>query len=73
MSHTPQAARSPDSGKLDNFLQALSDEPPVPGYTAYCRADSNCAGPDGSPEGRLGSAAAVDHHTCEEDPLNSTK
>lgn len=26
---------------LDNFLQTLADEPPVPGYTAYCRAASN--------------------------------
>ena len=27
--------------ELDKFLQKLPDEPPVPGYTAYCRAASN--------------------------------
>ncbi|MPC12122.1 hypothetical protein E2C01_004800 [Portunus trituberculatus] len=26
---------------LDHFLQTLPDEPPVLGYTAYCRAASN--------------------------------
>ena len=27
--------------ELDNFLRMLPDEPPVPGYTANCRAASN--------------------------------
>ena len=27
--------------ELDNFLQTLTDEPPVTGYTANCRATSN--------------------------------
>ncbi|MPC64150.1 hypothetical protein E2C01_058262 [Portunus trituberculatus] len=41
VSHTTGCPVSRFKKALDQFLQTLPDEPPIPGYTAYCKATSN--------------------------------